>query len=90
MVLHDHQTTTVRILLVLIRLFLLCGTLSCGFWRSFNFQSQVQFHNRQIHHEIFNLLLVISPIKFHDNRELRKVQSRKINKRAMSKIYVKQ
>ena len=55
MVLHDHQTTTVR--------------------RSFNFQSQVQFHNRQIHHERFNPLLVISPIKFCDDRELRKTQN---------------
>ena len=75
MVFHDHQTTTGRILSVLIGLFLLCRTLSSGFWRSFNFQSQVQFHNRQIHHKIFNPLLVISPIKFRDDRELRKTQS---------------
>ena len=35
MVLHDHQTTTIRILLVLIGFFLTCRTLSSGFWRSF-------------------------------------------------------
>ena len=75
MVLHDRQTTTVRILSILIGLFLLCRTLSNGFWKSFNFQSQVQFHNRQIHHEIFNPLFVISFIKFCDGRELGKAQS---------------
>ena len=75
MVLRDHQTTTVRILSFLIGLFLLRRTLNSGFWRSFNFQSQVQFHIHQIHHEIFNPFLVISPIKFYDDRELRKAQS---------------
>ena len=75
MIFHDHQTTTIRILSVLIELFLICRTLGSGFWKSFNFQGQVQFHNYQIHHERFNSLLVISPIKFHDGRELRKAQS---------------
>ena len=75
MILHDHQTITVRILPVLIGLFLTCKTLNSGFWRSLNFQSQVKFHNRQICHERFNPLLVISPIKFRGGRELRKAQS---------------
>ena len=75
MVLHDHKTTTIRILSILIGRFLTCRTLNSGFWRSFNFRSQVQFHNHQILHEIFNPLLVISPIKFRDDRELRKGQS---------------
>ena len=91
MVLHDHQTTTVRILPVIIGIFfLLCKTLNSGFWMNFNFQSQIQFHNRQIHHEIFNPLLAISLIKFCDGKKLRKAQNRRINKRAMSRIYVKQ
>ena len=90
MILHDHQITTIRILSVLIDFFLICRTLSNGFWRSFNFQDQVYFHNRQIHHERFNPLLVISPIKFRDGRELRKAQSQRINKRIMSRIHVKQ
>ena len=75
MVLHDHQTTIVRILCVLIGLFLTCRTLNDGLWRSFNFQSQVQFNNRQVHDERFNSLIIISPIKFHGGRELRKAQS---------------
>ena len=74
MVLHDHQTT-VRILSVLIGFFLRCRTLNSRFWRSFNFQGYVQFHNCQIHHERFNPLLVVSPIKFCDDRELSKTQS---------------
>ena len=72
-----------QLLPVLIRLFLLCRTLSNGFWRSFNFQGHVQFHDCQIHHEIFNSLLVITPIKFRDGKELRKSQRWRINKRAM-------
>ena len=75
MVVHDHQTITVRILLVLIGFFLTCRTLNSGFLRSFNFQSQVQFHNRQIHHERFNPLLAISLIKFRDDKELKKAQN---------------
>ena len=75
MVLHDHQETTVRILLVIIELFLLCNILNSGSWRNFNFQGQIQFQNCQINHERFNSLLVISPIKFCDRRELRKTQS---------------
>ena len=90
MILDDHRITTIRILLVLIEFFLLCRTLSDEFWRSFNFQGQVHFHNRQIYHERFNPLLVIRPIKFRDGRELRKTQSQRINKRAMSRIHVKQ
>ena len=90
MILHDHHTTTIRILLVLIEFFLIWRTLSSGFWKSFNFQGQVHFHNRQIHHERFNSLLVITPIKFHDGKELRKAQSRRINKRAMSRTHVKE
>ena len=75
MVLYDYQTTIVKILLILIGLILLCKTLNNGFWRSFNFQSRVRFHNHQIHHEIFDQLLVISHIKFCDGRKRMKVQS---------------
>ena len=75
MIVHDHQTTTIGILQVLIELFLISKILNSGFWRSFNFQGQVQFHNFQIHHEIFNSLFVISLIKFCDDREQRKTQS---------------
>ena len=75
MILHDYQTTTIGILSVLIGLFLLCRTLRSGFLRSLNFQGQVQFHNFQIHHRIFNSLLVINPITFRDDKEMRKAQS---------------
>ena len=72
MIIHDHQTTTIGILPVLIELFIICRTLNSGFWTNFNLQGQVQFQNCQIHHERFNPLLVISLIKFRDGKELRK------------------